>query len=276
MGTRSVASAAPQGSGSSRPARITGGTADLHPLRVDAAEWRRHRRARLAAAAAAPFLALFAPGRYRPLVLAAVLLLYLPVAVAMTWLKTPPRQLDPAWWAGLLADCLVLGLALALVPEVEPVAFLGFLLVVVVNSAAFGVQAGIVAGGLATASVLGALAAGIHKGEVAVDVLGFLAAVGLVASLVGRQAEDLRRHQVRLEDALADLRRVDELRSGLVSTLAHDVRGPLGAIRGALRTLMHRRDELDPDIQMELLQRADRQTERLLRLAGGLLDLARL
>lgn len=51
-------------------------------------------------------------------------------------------------------------LALPVVPEVRPVAFLGFPLVIVVKSAAFWVRAGIVAGGLATARVLGAHARG--------------------------------------------------------------------------------------------------------------------
>jgi signal transduction histidine kinase len=61
-----------------------------------------------------------------------------------------------------------------------------------------------------------------------------------------------------------------------VSTLAHDVRGPLGTIRGSVRTVLRLRGQLDDRSEADLLEGIDRQCSRLLRLANGLLDLARL
>jgi signal transduction histidine kinase len=103
--------------------------------------------------------------------------------------------------------------------------------------------------------------------------MGILFLISLVGGLTSR---DLNRQRTRLAGALAELRRVDRLRSGLVSTLAHDVRNPLAAIRASLSTLLRRRDRMKPEQVAELLSRTDVQAERLERLAVGLLELARL
>lgn len=98
----------------------------------------------------------------------------------------------------------------------------------------------------------------------------------LVALAAGLIARDLVRQRERLATALAHVRRIDTLRSALVSTLAHDVRNPLAAIRGSIRTMMVRSDALDAAATSELLGVANRQAERLERLANELLELARL
>jgi signal transduction histidine kinase len=101
--------------------------------------------------------------------------------------------------------------------------------------------------------------------------IGFLIALGC-----GLLAADLFRQRVRLANALDELQQLDEMRAGLVSTLAHDVRSPLTVIRGTLSTLLKRGEAVTDEQRFTLLESADRQANRLQRLATDLLDLARL
>jgi len=99
---------------------------------------------------------------------------------------------------------------------------------------------------------------------------------GVIALVAGFMARDLVRQRALLTEALGELQRVDQIRSGLISTLAHDVRNPLTVIRGAIDTLIKRRDRVTPEDMDILLSGADRQARRLEALATDLLDLARL
>jgi signal transduction histidine kinase len=98
----------------------------------------------------------------------------------------------------------------------------------------------------------------------------------LIALVAGLMARNLMQQRSRLQDALAQLRRVDELRSNLISTLAHDVRNPLFTIRGTLRMLLAHPERLTEETAKELLRAAEHQAARMERLAIDLLDLARL
>jgi signal transduction histidine kinase len=98
----------------------------------------------------------------------------------------------------------------------------------------------------------------------------------LIALVGGLMARNLIQQRARLQDALAQLRRIDLLRSNLVSTLAHDVRNPLFTIRGTFRMLLAHPERLAEDTARELLKAAEHQASRLERLAIDLLDLARL
>jgi K+-sensing histidine kinase KdpD len=101
--------------------------------------------------------------------------------------------------------------------------------------------------------------------------------IGLLIALVaGLMARDLVRERRSLARAVEELRRVDGMRAALVSTLAHDVRSPLTAIRGNLDLLLNRGEQIPRDKAEELMSAADRQARRIERLATGLLDLARL
>jgi signal transduction histidine kinase len=105
----------------------------------------------------------------------------------------------------------------------------------------------------------------------------FRMGIGLMIALVaGLMARDLVRQRTQLSHALQELRRIDGLRQGLVSTLAHDVRNPLTVIRGAVSTLIARGEALEWATVLQLLQSTDRQANRMQRLATDLLDLARL
>lgn len=106
------------------------------------------------------------------------------------------------------------------------------------------------------------------------DSVTFRMGIGLLIALVaGLMARDLVRQRAQLRRANEDLRRTDAMRSALVTTLAHDVRNPLTAIRGTFSVL--RRSDLDERLA-ELVDATDRSAERLERLSLGLLDLARL
>ena len=105
----------------------------------------------------------------------------------------------------------------------------------------------------------------------------FRMGIGLIIALVaGLMARDLVRQRERVAAALVELQHVDRLRAALVSTLAHDVRNPLTAIQGSIKTILARRGAISMDAAAGLLESADRQADRLTRMANDLLDLARL
>jgi signal transduction histidine kinase len=110
-----------------------------------------------------------------------------------------------------------------------------------------------------------------------VESITFRMGIGfLIALVAGMMARSLTRQRAQLSGTLVELSRTDALRSRLVATLAHDVRNPLTTIRGTLKTLARHSDRLDDRTRSELIATADRQAERLERLAGDLLDLARM
>ncbi|HEV3472423.1 MAG TPA: ATP-binding protein [Actinomycetota bacterium] len=98
----------------------------------------------------------------------------------------------------------------------------------------------------------------------------------IIALVAGFMARDLVRQRSLLGEALSELQRVDQLRSGLISTLGHDVRNPLTVIRGSIETLMRHRARMSEDDVERMLEGADRHARRLETLATDLLDLARL
>jgi signal transduction histidine kinase len=101
--------------------------------------------------------------------------------------------------------------------------------------------------------------------------------IGLLIALVaGIMARDLLMQRSRLAETLKRVSRIDRLRSGLVATLAHDVRNPLTAIRGNIKVLTQHAERLSDGQREELISETDKAAERLERLATDLLDLARL
>jgi two-component system, OmpR family, sensor histidine kinase KdpD len=94
---------------------------------------------------------------------------------------------------------------------------------------------------------------------------------------VGRQAA-LALDRVRLaeEARQAALRaRTEELRSGLLSSVSHDLRTPLATITGAATTLREAA-ELDEATRRDLTEAICEEAERLERLVSNLLDMTRL
>ena len=72
------------------------------------------------------------------------------------------------------------------------------------------------------------------------------------------------------------LRRSDSLNTALLRTVSHDLRSPLTAIRASLEGLESFDLTLDSEDRKRLLATAVAETERLNRIVGNLLDLARL
>jgi signal transduction histidine kinase len=118
----------------------------------------------------------------------------------------------------------------------------------------------------ATISYAAALAATGAPGNVIGTTVVLMPVVVAVGLVISRRVRGLR-------EAQEHLRAQEQWRSAMVSTLAHDIRSPLTSITGALEIISD--DEQTPDRHRPFLEAATRQTERITRLAGSLLDLER-
>lgn len=84
--------------------------------------------------------------------------------------------------------------------------------------------------------------------------------------------------RTRLGDAVRDARveaETSELRAALFSSVTHDLRTPLAAIKAGVTSLATEDAVLDPERRDELLATVTEETDRLDRLVGNILDLAR-
>ena len=90
------------------------------------------------------------------------------------------------------------------------------------------------------------------------------AAVALERALLAERSE---REQVEVE--------AERLRTSLLSSLSHDLRTPLGAITGALSSLLEDRGTLADATRRDLIQTALEESQRMNRLIGNLLDMIR-
>jgi signal transduction histidine kinase len=81
-----------------------------------------------------------------------------------------------------------------------------------------------------------------------------------------------------LEKAIehSDLRRLNELKSQFAALASHELRTPVAAIYGAVKTLDERERELPPGRRAELRRMLTEQSQRLFELTENLLDLSRL
>jgi two-component system, OmpR family, sensor histidine kinase KdpD len=97
--------------------------------------------------------------------------------------------------------------------------------------------------------------------------LTFAAAAGI--------AIDRRRLQESATEAEI-LRRSDELKSSLLSSVSHDLRSPLSTIKAGISALLEEGITWDRDAQRELLSAANNEVDRLTHLISNLLDLSRI
>lgn len=79
----------------------------------------------------------------------------------------------------------------------------------------------------------------------------------------------------RIEDQLDQLRNTDMQRRELIAGISHDLRTPLATLRGYMETLLLKNDRLSGDERRSYLEIAIRHCERLSRLVGQLLELAK-
>ncbi len=85
--------------------------------------------------------------------------------------------------------------------------------------------------------------------------------------------------RARLDAEMRDARvraETNQLRAALFSSVTHDLRTPLASIKASVTGLLDERAELGPEQRRELLLTVVEETDRLNRLVGNILDLARI
>lgn len=116
------------------------------------------------------------------------------------------------------------------------------------------------------------------------QLLSELASLGLVR--VARGSRESRRYvltsigQQVVRDSLAlghpdRLEELERLRTDLLSTIAHELRTPLTAVRTSVGLLLAPGSQPTPEQQRVLLEAIERNAERMQRVVGDILDLAR-
>ncbi len=101
-----------------------------------------------------------------------------------------------------------------------------------------------------------------------------LDASGSAELLVAQAGEALRRARAYRQDeeALAELRRIDQRTQDFLSTVSHELRTPLTVVQGLGAMLAERWDDLKPARRDDLLERVDSNAERLGTMVRRLLD----
>jgi signal transduction histidine kinase len=82
--------------------------------------------------------------------------------------------------------------------------------------------------------------------------------------------------RARMEEELRAMRRLDGMKSQLMSVVAHDVRTPLTSIRGYAEILSEDFEGMEPGQRRLFLERIVREADRLNRLTSDYLDLAKI
>lgn len=99
----------------------------------------------------------------------------------------------------------------------------------------------------------------------------------MISALLEQGAVALERVQLASAAAENDaLRRADQLRSALLSSISHDFRTPLSSVLGSATTLLDFERELKPTVRRDLLRNIAEEARRLNRYVGDLLDMSRL
>lgn len=99
----------------------------------------------------------------------------------------------------------------------------------------------------------------------------------MLEAFAAQVASALERAQFaeRAQSALVEAK-AERLRSSLLSSVSHDLRTPLGVIKGATSTLLQEEQFLDAATRRDLVETANEEAERLDRLVRNLLDMTRL
>jgi two-component system sensor histidine kinase KdpD len=90
-----------------------------------------------------------------------------------------------------------------------------------------------------------------------------------IAVILDREALDERVRVARIDAEES------QARAALFASVTHDLRTPLASIKASVTTLLQDELELDPDQRFELLRTVVEETDRLNRLIGNILELAR-
>jgi len=82
-------------------------------------------------------------------------------------------------------------------------------------------------------------------------------------------------HVFLLSD-VTDIRRLDQLKSDLISFVSHELKAPITAVKGYTGSLLSSAIELDEQTRSDFLRTIDSEADRLSRLIDGFLDITRL
>lgn len=101
--------------------------------------------------------------------------------------------------------------------------------------------------------------------------------VELLEALAGQLAVALDAERLRHEAAVAEaLGRTEELRTGILQAVSHDLRTPLAGIKASVTSLLAPQVEFGPEDTAAFLTLIDTEVDRLDRVVGNLLDMSRL
>src|SRR5207247_212648 len=97
--------------------------------------------------------------------------------------------------------------------------------------------------------------------------------LNLLASRLQEKIQDLEGEQAKVATILAEVRRLEQVRTEFVANVSHELRTPLTVIKGYLETLLDGALE-EPENARKFLEIVFRHTERLGRLTDDLTDLS--
>ena len=118
--------------------------------------------------------------------------------------------------------------------------------------------------------------ANFQHGEFSDVTIAELPPAGKNSDEIGRLTGTFREMSIRMVEQLRELRHNHVLRRELVANVSHDLKTPLAALQGYVDTLLLKDGSLTDEERRHYLQVASRSGERLGRLIGDLIELAKL
>jgi signal transduction histidine kinase len=99
-----------------------------------------------------------------------------------------------------------------------------------------------------------------------------------LARFIAQQVTQMidRQHHLQIEKLIQDQDKQIQLQKDFISTISHELRSPLGFIKGYTTTLLRDDTSWDKETQLEFLQIIDQETDHLQELIDNLLDSSRL
>ncbi|CAN0370527.1 unnamed protein product, partial [Phaeothamnion confervicola] len=123
---------------------------------------------------------------------------------------------------------------------------------------------------------LSAVMADFQRGGFSVAPVAELPPAASNADEIGRLAGTFREMSIRMADQLRELTHNDALRRELVANVSHDLKTPLASLQGYVDTLLLKDAALSDEERRHYLLVASRSGERLAKLIGDLIELAKL
>jgi two-component system, OmpR family, sensor histidine kinase KdpD len=188
-------------------------------------------------------------------------------------------------WTGVGVAVVTLPLVTAILTSSrdrlsQAMIFLLYLSLVVVLAAIGGPVVGVITAAAAFLLVNWFFTEPLHTlnvagGERVTELVIFLAVSGAVASLVSTATRRTIERDHEAETA-EQLRATNELRSALLRAVSHDLRTPLATVKMATSSLRATDIDWDERTRRELIETADGEIDRLVRIVENLLDASRL